>query len=158
MIVDNFKSDEDWFYRPVPNSNHALWIVAHLGLSDNMFASKFRPEIDHKPDGWQDLFWFGSEIQEDRNAYPSPAEVLNYFRDRREVLMKVLDEVSDEELNAAAPPEGDRSAVAGAPSIGQLFIFASFHEGIHSGQLTVIDRGLGNEPMMRPQPAEATKD
>ena len=154
MVLAEFKSDEDWFCQPTKNANHALWIVAHLGLADNRFLSSFRSELDHKPDGWDALFWFGSEINQDRSVYPRKEDVLGYFRDRRETLLKVLDEISDEELDAA-PPEGERGPAAGAPSMGTIFLFAAFHEGIHMGQLTVCHRALGHGPVMRPQPAEA---
>jgi hypothetical protein len=60
----------------------------------------------------------------------------------------VLDEVSDKELRGPAPAAGERSPLAGAPSIGHGFIFVAFHEGMHSGQLTVAHRALGNAPVI----------
>ncbi len=155
MLLEQFQTDDDWFAQTHPNANHARWIVGHLGLADNAFASRFRPDGDHKPDGWEELFWFGSQINPDRSVYPDKSEVLAYFRDRREFLLKTLDELSDEEINAAAPGPEERSAIAGAPNVGHIFLFAAFHEGIHGGQLTVAHRGLGHGPLMKPQPAEA---
>ncbi len=155
LVLEEFKTDDDWFTQPCPNSNHAIWIVGHLGLADNRFASRFRPDVDQIPEGWEELFWFGSEINPDRAAYPSKDDVLAYFHERRETLLKVIEECSDEELNAAAPPAGERGPISGAPNVGQLFLFGSFHEGIHMGQLTVAHRSLGREPVMKPQPAES---
>ena len=146
----DFKTREDWLHQSHPKANHAMWIVAHLGLADNMFASRFRPDVASKPDGWDDLFWFGSQLQEDASLYPPEAEVLAYFRDRREVLLKVLDELTEDELAGPAPGPDERSPLAGAPCIGHAFIFIAYHEGIHTGQLTVAHRGLGRPPMFGP--------
>ncbi len=150
-LIDAMKTDDDWFYQVHPKANHPLWIIGHLALADNMFASKFRPDVDSKPDGWEELFWFGTEPSSDRNKYPNPEEVLAYFRDRREVLLNVLDELTEAELNAAAPAADQRSAIAGAPNVGQMFIFTAYHEGMHTGQFTVAHRGLGHPPMYRPE-------
>jgi len=45
------------------------------------------------------------------------------------------------------PAEG---MFAEAPNMAQMLIFASYHEGIHTGQLTVAHRSLGHDPMMQP--------
>ena len=150
-ILENFTEDDHWFYQVHPRANHALWIVAHLGLADNMFASRFREDQASKPEGWDELFWFGSELKDDRSAYPSADDVLAYFRERREVLLDVLDNVTYEELSAEGPPKDAPSPIAGAPSIGHLFLFCARHESIHAGQLTVAHRGLGNAPMFAPK-------
>ena len=146
----SFESADDWFYQAHPKANHALWIVAHLALADNAFLSRFRPESGHKPEGWDDLFWFGSSLH-DRSAYPSANDVLAYFRDRRRTLLEVFEQLTDEELAAPAPAPEERSPIAGAPCMGHLFIFAARHEGIHSGQLSVAHRGLGHDPLFQPE-------
>ena len=148
QLLESFKTDDDWFYQPHPQANFALWIVAHLGLADNAFASRFRPDRGSKPDGWDELFWFGSELKDDRSAYPSPAEVLAYFKERREVLLSVVEELTEDELNAEAPGPDERSPIAGAPNLGHLLMFAAYHEGVHTGQLTVAHRGLGHKPIV----------
>ena len=147
-IIETLK-DDDWFYQAHDKANHPLWIIGHLALADNMFGSQFREDKASKPDGWDDLFWFGSELKE-RSAYPAVDEVLAYFRDRREMFLAVLDDVTEEELAAPAPPEGAGSPIAGAPCIGHLFLFAGVHEAVHFGQLTVAHRGLGNPPLFTP--------
>ena len=146
-VIASLKTSDEWFYQSHPKANPPIWIVAHLGLADNMFSARFRPQLDEKPAGWDALFWYGSEPKSDRTLYPSPEEVLAYFRERRETLLKVLDEVSEEELNAPGPKADERDPMAGVPCIGYLFLFAAFHESIHAGQLTVAHRGLGNPPL-----------
>ncbi|MGI9519395.1 MAG: DinB family protein [Pirellulaceae bacterium] len=156
-ILAQFDGD-DWYFQPEPKANHALWVVGHLALADNAFASKFREDTANKPDGYEELFWFGTEPTSDPSTYPPVDEVVAYFRERRENLLNVLDQLSDEELTAEAPAADEGGPVAGAPDVGQLFHFASWHEGIHTGQVTVCHRGLGHPPLYRPENVPATAD
>ncbi|MGI9457219.1 MAG: DinB family protein [Aeoliella sp.] len=146
--LEDFKKPSDWTYQPTPQANHALWIVGHLGLADNMFASLFREASATKPDGFDECFWFGSECKPEGN--PAVDDVLAYYRERRENLTNVLSELSDAELAAAGPAEDAPSPIAGAPNMGHLFLFAAEHEMNHAGQLSVCRRGLGNDPMFKP--------
>jgi hypothetical protein len=154
-VLAAFKTQSDWLYQSHPKANHALWITGHLGLVDNAFLSRFRPQRGHKPSGWEELFGRGSELQE-CSAYPPHHEVLAYLHDRRKTLMQVFDELTPEELSAPAPPAGERHPIAGAPCIGHLFLFAARHEAGHCGQLTVAHRGLGNAPILG-QPVKSAK-
>jgi uncharacterized damage-inducible protein DinB len=147
-LLASFKTPEDWVFQIHPKANHALWITAHVGLADNAFVGKFRPELARKPEGWDQLFWFGSQPKPTAEIYPVAAEVLAYFRERREALLELLDALSDEELYAPAPPAGARSPIAGAPNMGHAFIFQAQHEMMHAGQLTVAHRALGNAPLL----------
>jgi len=147
-MLASFKTPEDWVFQVHPKANHALWITGHLALVDNSFISKFRPALSMKPDGWDALFSFGSQPKPDASVYPGPEEALGYFRQRRQTLLSVLEKLSADELRGPAPAAGERSPLAGAPSIGQAFIFIAFHEGMHSGQLTVAHRALGNAPIV----------
>jgi uncharacterized damage-inducible protein DinB len=147
-LLGSFKTPENWVFQIHPKANHPLWIAGHLALVDNAFINRFRPALATKPEGWDALFGFGSQPKPDANLYPNPDEVLSYFRRRREVLLNVLDELSEEELCAAAPAAGERSPIAGAPNMGHAFIFIAYHEGLHSGQLTVTHRALGHAPIV----------
>jgi uncharacterized damage-inducible protein DinB len=147
-LLGSFKTPEDWLFQIHPKANHALWITGHLALVDNAFINRFRPALATKPEGWDSLFGFGSQPKPEASLYPDADAVLAYFRDRREALLRVLDEVSEDELRAPAPEAGQRSPIAGAPSIGHAFIFIAYHEGMHSGQLTVAHRALGHAPLI----------
>ena len=153
MVEEQLKAFDtlsDWLYQPTPQANHALWVVGHLALADNMFASRFRDETAKKIDGYDECFWFGSECKSDASSYPAIDEVLAYFRERRENFNAVIADLSDDELSAAAPAADEPSPIAGAPNIGQLLLFASAHEMNHAGQLSVCRRGLGNDPVFKP--------
>lgn len=149
-FLADFNTLHDWFYQAHDQANHALWIVGHLGMADNAFASKFRPKLGDDREGWREKFWFGSEPQTDPKYYPPIDEVLDYFEVRRQVLLQVLGELTMPELLAPAPPPEAASPLAGAPNIGHVFFFIAYHEGMHSGQLSVARRGLGNPPLFLP--------
>ncbi len=150
QTAEAFKTEDDWFYQPFDKANYPIWVIGHLGLADNAFIGMFRDELTTKPDGWDELFWFGSELKEDRSVYPSAEEALAYFRERRETLLTAIDSLTDEDLAKEAPPADAMSPIAGAPNLAHIFFFASFHEGVHCGQLTIARRGLGNEPLFAP--------
>ena len=149
-LLADFNTLYDWFYQPHENANHALWIVGHLGLADNAFISKFRPKLGDHREGWQELFWFGSQPVTNPKKYPPIDEILDYFDNRRQVLLQVLEQLDIDELLAPAPPEDSQSPLAGAPNIGHVFFFVAYHEGMHSGQLSVVRRGLGHSPLYQP--------
>jgi uncharacterized damage-inducible protein DinB len=149
-LIEKIESPSDWFAQPCDKANHPLWVVGHLSLADNMFAATMSGGEKSFPEGWSELFWFGSEVYSDASQYPNPDEVLKFFRDQREELLKVVDGLTDEFLAGPTPEDG---MFADAPNMAQMLIFASFHEGIHFGQFTVAHRSLGHAPMFQPQPA-----
>src|SRR5690606_31898417 len=77
-LLASFKTPEDWVFQIHPKVNHAMWITGHLGLVDNSFICKFRPDRGRKPEAWDQLFGFGSQPQPRVDAYPSVADVQSY--------------------------------------------------------------------------------
>jgi uncharacterized damage-inducible protein DinB len=152
-LVASMTSVKDWLYQAHPKANHGLWIVGHLGLADNMFLTRLDESAGNKPDGWDELFWFGSKVQPEAAKYPVPEEVVSYFRERREKLNEAISGLTDEFLESPTPQEGMFSE---APNMGSMLFFIAYHEGIHTGQFTVAHRGLGNDPMFQPSPESAT--
>ncbi|MEL7499961.1 MAG: DinB family protein [Planctomycetota bacterium] len=149
-IVETLNSTDEWLAQACPKANHPLWVIGHLALADNMFAARIQGQEPEVPEGWNELFWFGSEVYSDPSKYPPVDEVLAYFHERRENLMKIVEETDESVFLGPPPSEG---MFAEAPNMGALLLFTSFHEGIHAGQATVAHRSLGREPMMKPQPA-----
>jgi len=152
-MMESMKSREDWLYQTHPKANHPLWVVAHLGMADNMFLAKLDPEAGVPKEGWDELFWFGSDIHGDSEKYPDTEEVVAYCHERREKLLAKIETLSDEFLNSPSPDEGMFSE---APNMAQLLLFVAYHEGVHSGQFSIAHRGLGHEPMYKPNPEAAS--
>ena len=65
------------------------------------------------------------------------------MRERRVVLLSVLDGMSDDDL-ARKTPDG---APEFLPDVASVFELAVWHEGQHSGQLSVARRALGHKPL-----------
>ena len=94
----------------------------------------------------------GSQPTNNPADYPPVEEVIAFMRERRQTLLEVLDAASEDDL-AKPAPEGAPDFL---PDVASVFEMAAWHEGLHSGQLSVARRGLGNAPLFGPQPAEAT--
>ena len=152
-LIADLQTPDDWFHQPCPGGNHPLWIVGHLGTADARFAAVIDGQPAQVPEGWDELFWFGSEVSSDRSLYPPVEEVAEFGRMRREYLMTVIGQTDDDWFASPPPAEGRFSD---APNMAQMLIFASFHEGMHAGQLTVARRSLGHPPMLQPPPQPAT--
>ena len=151
-ILATLKSPEEWTHQVHPKANHALWIVGHLGHADNFFMSLIDPEKSVEKEGWSEAFGMGSQPTSDPSVYPPKEEVLSYFRERRKTLLGLLDDLSEEDL-ATKTPEGSPDFMA---DFEQAFEMAMWHEGIHTGQLTVAHRSLGHPPLFAsPEPAGA---
>ncbi|MBI3463339.1 MAG: DinB family protein [Planctomycetes bacterium] len=142
-LLAAFKSPQEWVHQVHPNANHALWFAGHMATSDNFFLSLVAPDkTDTKPQ-FQSCFGMGSQPTANLGDYPDPEEVLGYMRDRRRQLMQVLEGLGEDDLSRSLPQ--------GAPDFlsdfASVFELAIWHEGLHSGQVSVARRSLGNAPL-----------
>ena len=142
-LLEDFSGASSWVYQITPDANHALWFVGHMGVTDNFMISVLKPDLAFLPDGYAELFGIGSQPVDDIASYPDVEQVCEFMRSRREVLLGILNNLSDEELGAATPD--------GAPKFmadfAAVFETAIWHEGMHCGQLTTTRRSLGFGPL-----------
>ncbi|MDX1947769.1 MAG: DinB family protein [Pirellulaceae bacterium] len=142
-LLADFATPEQWVHQVHPGSNHALWFAGHMTNSDNFFLSLVAPERAVPLEGFATRFGMGSQPTSSPADYPSPAEILAAMRERRATLLAVLAGLADEDLARKLP--------AGTPDflsdVGSVFELAIWHEGVHSGQLTVARRALGHKPL-----------
>lgn len=142
-LLASFKSPQEWVHQVHPNANHALWFAGHMATSDNFFLSLLAPDNTDLRQQFQQCFGVGSQPTSNPGDYPSPEDVLAYMRDRRHQLLQVLDALKDEDLSQPLPQ--------GAPDFltdfASVFELAIWHEGLHSGQVSVARRSLGNAPL-----------
>src|SRR5262249_39091681 len=145
------KSPKEWTKQVVPGTNHALWFCGHMATADNFFVGMIDPAKKRNLDEWDKLFGMGSQPTSEPDDYPPVAEVLDVMRERRDVLNGLLANMSDDDLAKATSPE-----MAGfCPDFASIFELAAWHEGLHSGQITVIRRALGHKPVFSPEMADA---
>jgi hypothetical protein len=77
--------------------------------------------------------------------------VLAYMNERRQALLDVLDSLDEADLEKPLP----KGTPDFLPDVGSVFEMAVWHEGLHSGQLSVCRRSLGHQPVM-PAPERPT--
>ncbi|GJM26434.1 MAG: hypothetical protein DHS20C16_28490 [Phycisphaerae bacterium] len=144
QLLDKFESESDWMYQAHPKANHAMWCAGHLALTDDFFVGLLAPDNATDTSEAQKLFGMGTEPLSDAAAYPAPAEIRKRLNDARGRLLAVLDGMSEEDLDKPTP-EG---APEFLPTAESIFKLAAFHEGIHTGQTTVSNQGLGHPPVV----------
>lgn len=143
-LLADFKTPEDWTRQVHPNCNHALWFVGHMAQTDNFFLSLLAPAKAQDLPEFTRLFGMGSQPSGKAADYPPAEQVLEVMRERRAALLSVLDGLREEDL-AQAMPSGTPEFLNDVASVFETVIW---HEGMHSGQLSVARRALGFQPLM----------
>ncbi len=143
--LEDFKTPEAWTAMVHARANHALWFAGHMANTDNFFISIVAPERAVNREGFAERFGVGSHPTSNPHDYPPVDEVLAFMRDRRCVLLAIFDSIAEEDL-AKPTPEGTPNFLA---DVGSVFEMAVWHEGLHSGQLSVTRRSLGFDPAFR---------
>jgi uncharacterized damage-inducible protein DinB len=142
-LLADFKTPQEWTFQVHPACNHALWFAGHMATSDNFFLSLVAPEQARQLEDFQAKFGMGSQPTSDPAAYPVPERVVTTMRERRETLLAALDAMDEEDLSRKTPA----GAPEFLPDVGSVFELAVWHEGQHSGQLSVARRALGYKPL-----------
>lgn len=143
-MLASFKSPQDWTHQVHPSANHAMWFAGHMASADNFFVASVAPDkAITLPPGYKEMFGMGSKPSANPADYPPAEEVLRLMRNRRQALLTALDSLSEADLSKPMPK--------GAPEFikdqAALFEMAIWHEGLHSGQLSIARRSLGNAPL-----------
>lgn len=144
-LLASFKTPQDWTYQVHPTANHAMWFAGHMTTVDSFFVSVLAPDkAVTLPPGWKEMFGMGSKPSPNPNDYPPPEEVLRLMRDRRQEFLSALDSLNESDL-AKPMPNGAPGFIK---DIAAMFEIAIWHEGLHSGQLSIARRALGHPPLM----------
>jgi hypothetical protein len=146
-LLADFHTPEEWVHQVHPNANHALWFAGHMAVSDNFFISNIAPDrVMQKPE-FERAFGTGSQPTSTPADYPTPAMVLDVMKERRQTLLELLDRMDESDFSKATP----KGTPDFLPDLSSIFETAVWHEGLHSGQLSVCRRAMGHKPIM-PQP------
>ena len=152
-FLSDFKTPQQWTYQVNGKANQALWFSGHMGHSDNFFISLMRPEKAEEKESFSEKFGMGSQPTNNPDDYPPIDEVLDYMRQRCQTLLEVLESLDEEDLIKPTPD--------GAPDFladyGSVFEMAIWHEGLHCGQLSMVRRCLGHDPVDSQKPAKTSK-
>ena len=111
--------------------------------AEEMFEKRLASEQEESREGFSQSFGMGSQPSSQITDYPPVEELLAYMSSRREVFLEVLDGLDEESL-ARETPEGTPGFM---PDYASVFETAVWHEALHSGQLSMIRRALGHQPI-----------
>ena len=139
-------NDDDWFRMPDASVTHVAWQVGHLAASQYRSAlrgmrDETAADAELLPTQFREQFGRGSVPFPDESAYPSPDEI-RLVLDR--VYKQVLEEaraMPDETINDPAGPHPMFKTKLGA------LHWSVQHEFIHAGQIGLLRRLFGAEPL-----------
>jgi uncharacterized damage-inducible protein DinB len=127
---------------PTPNGGcHPLWVLGHLAIVEGMVLEVLFGERNPVAE-WQKYFGENSQPVDDSSAYPPFAEVRAKYVELRERNLKILDSLSEEELDrpTKAPPKGREQEFA---TFGRSFLVLALHQTMHRGHVTDARRAAG---------------
>jgi len=136
-----------WFTMPPGCPTHVAWQVGHLAMAEYglcLYRLRGRQEVDLTlmTSGFRKLFSRGTVPEADASKYPLPVEI-----------RATLDRVHAQVLKEAAGfteaqlfEPVDMPYAVHANKLGGL-LFCSHHEMLHAGQLGLLRRLLGKQPI-----------
>ena len=139
LLVDDIP-DEQMTTQPTGFPNHPAWQLGHLTVvMDNitgMIGGK--KTLD---ESWSGKFGMGSKPVADRKNYPSKAELMRTFDERRAALTEQYKRAPAHLLSGPNPIQ---RAAAKLPTIGKMVCFLMLsHEATHLGQLSAWRKAVG---------------
>ena len=140
--LDGF-TDNETNQRPHgnPNMNHVKYLTGHLLNSQYGLAmiAGLEPEVK-----WNDFFAvMGQSEAKDNISYPSIEEIKWEWDALYKPTRKGLSMLSGDKLLDPPPPPFEKVA----ESKGQLWAFINHHQAYHIGQISIIRKIFGKEPM-----------
>lgn len=123
------------------NINHVKYLAGHLLNSQYRLAmiAGLDPEVK-----WNDLFGvMGQSEARDNFSYPDIEEIKAEWNGMHEQIREGLYRLSDGELSEQPPAPFDQVA----ESVGELWAFINHHQAYHIGQISILRKAFGKEPM-----------
>ena len=138
---------QEWFSMPPGSSTHVAWQVGHLAMAEYglcLFRQRGRQPADLElmTSSFRKQFSRGSIPEADANTYPSPAEIrATLDRVHAQVLKEAAGFTAEQLKEPVEPP------FAVEPTKLGCLLFCSHHEMLHAGQLGLLRRLLGKQPI-----------
>ena len=137
-MVDDIPA-EKFCHKPVDGANHALWVLGHLAVTEDWFASTLANRESVIDESWGPLFGMKSEPSDDPTIYPSIDEIKSALERARQSLLTGFESLDEQQLQGPVPEELEGFA----PNVGGAAYTLAWHEGFHAGQLSAVRRSLG---------------
>ena len=124
---------------PIEGMNPIAWQLGHLIGTEYNFANAIKPNsAPPLPEGFLDAH--RRQPPGDPNGYLSAAEYIKLMDEQRANTLKVLDELSEEQLTGATPIEQLRQM---CPTIASTINLIGSHYLMHAGQWVAVRRKAG---------------
>jgi hypothetical protein len=139
-VIDKMSDAPTTF--PTPNGGcHPLWVLGHLTIVEGMIPGVLFGDKNPVAE-WQKYFGENSEPVDNAGAYPSFTEVREKYVELRERNLKLLDSLSEEDLDkpTKAPPTGREHEFA---TFGSSFLVLALHQTMHRSHVTDALRAAG---------------
>ena len=139
--------EADWFRQPNRTVTHIAWQAAHLAIAQYglaLFRIRGRQETDNDlvPSSFRKQYGKGSSPDPEPNNNATPAEIRDVLSRVHAQVLQELPAYSDEQLDTPVdPPHAVFDTKMGA------LLFCSQHEMMHAGQIGLLRRMLGKEPL-----------
>ena len=139
--------EAEWFTMPAGCPTHVAWQVGHLAMAEYglcLFRQRGRQEIDMElmTSGFRKLFSRGTVPEADAGKYPPAAEIRATLDRVHAQVVKEAQAFTAEQLKEPV----DMPYAVEATKLGSL-LFCSHHEMLHAGQLGLLRRLLGKQPV-----------
>lgn len=141
-VLQDF-TDEETNRRLFSNSkmNHIKYLAGHLLNSQFGLALAAGINVEVK---WNDLFAvMGQSKAKDDFPYPTLEEIQSEWIGLYHPIRDALEQMTNEEFSETPPSPFDQVA----ESKGELWAFINHHIAYHIGQIGILRRGFGKEPM-----------
>ena len=147
LIMLEGLSEDDWYAMPESAPSHIAWQVGHLAMAQyglTLFRQRGRAEVDTKlmSGKFRKNFMKGTTPNSERASLPSRDEIMEVLHRVNDQMLKELDSFDGPALDEPA-----EMPYAGFPTKYGSLLFAAHHEMLHSGQIGMIRRLLGKDPI-----------
>jgi hypothetical protein len=139
--------EADWFAMPSGCPTHVAWQVGHLAMAEYglcLFRQRGRQPVDLElmTSSFRKLFSRGTVPEADASKYPDPAEIRATCDRIHEQVRTEAGGFTTEQLKEPV----EMPYAVEATKLGSM-LFCSHHEMLHAGQLGLLRRLLGKEPI-----------
>lgn len=139
--------DDQWFTMPDGCSTHVGWQVAHLAMAQYglcLFRQRGRADVDRGllPRGFVPKYGKGSTPDPDPANNLNPAEIRETLERVNRQAYEEMGGFSESQLNEPI----DMPYAVYPTKLGAL-VFCADHEMLHAGQIGLLRRLLGKEPI-----------
>ncbi len=145
-LIDDMK-DAPLTFPTSKGGSHPLWVLGHLTYSEANLTNHMMLGEDNPLADWKEIFGEGTTPSDDASLYPPIGEVFAKAAEIRENTMKLLNSLSDDDLDkpALGCPDDQKDFFG---TYAQCLTIVALHSMMHRGNVADSRRMLGRAPLM----------